>query len=517
MWTRRAFGVASFVFAAALGAAGCLHKPPAPLSPPGHVTLMHTNDLHGHYLPERADWLPGEPAIGGFVRMEQEVRAIRTERGKENTLLLDAGDILTGTPLTAIKEEGAWGTPMLRFMEAIGYDAWAIGNHEFDRGLDNLGVLTAKAPFAALSANLRAKGGKDPLLPSQGYSRIFTVNGVRIGVIGATTDALRGLVSPKDWARMEPLHAVDAVRAEVAALDPQTDVLVALTHLGVDDDRKLAAAVPGIDVIVGGHSHTRLTEAVHQGDTWIVQTGSYGRSLGVFEFDAANDGVTNVHYELRDLLPETAPVDPDPSLVGLADHYRTNIDEVYGEVVARAPAKLGKEYAKESALGRWISDALRVEAHAEIGIYNGGGLRSELVAGDITRRQLFECFPFENPVIKFSMTGEQLVGVVLRNVAADLDGKHGYLSLGGVTYTWHVAPTGAPEVVSIAVGGQPVDLTRVYSVASTSYITEQWEKHLGFAPPDATLAGLNDFEAAVGYARDRGVIDDGVARDVRVE
>ncbi|MSQ01328.1 MAG: bifunctional metallophosphatase/5'-nucleotidase [Myxococcales bacterium] len=504
------------VLALGLLALGCPKKPPEPLSPPGRITIMHTNDLHGHYLPERADWLTGEPEIGGFVRMEQEVRAIRAERGHDNTLLLDGGDILTGTPLTAFKEEGAWGTPMLRFMEAVGYDAWAIGNHEFDRGLDNISLLSSKAPFAVLSANVRAKGGKAPLLPNQGYSRVFTVNGLRVGVVGATTDSLRSLVSPADWARMHAIPASDALRDEVAALDPQTDVIIALTHLGVDADKKLAAGVPGIDLIVGGHSHTRLTQAVKQGDTWIVQAGSYGRSLGVVELDISNDAVVAIHYELRDLVLDTATVEPDPSLVGLADHYRTNIDSLYGEELGKAPGKLDKEYAHESALGRWMSDALRVTTHSDVGVYNGGGLRSEIVAGVVTRRHLFECFPFENAVMTFSLRGDQIVGLVLKNIAADLDGKHGFLPLGGVTWTWR-DKAGAPEIVSLSVGGQPVDLSRTYTAASTSYIVEQGEKHLGFVPSDAVPAGLNDFEAALQYARQAGFSDSGQKRGVRVE
>ncbi|GDX81821.1 multifunctional 2',3'-cyclic-nucleotide 2'-phosphodiesterase/5'-nucleotidase/3'-nucleotidase [Deltaproteobacteria bacterium] len=513
---RRILSGLSFVVAGAVLTVGCPKKAALPLSPPGRLTIMHTNDLHGHYLPERADWLPGNPEIGGFVRMEQEVRAVRQARGRENTLLLDGGDILTGTPLTAIKEEGAWGTPMLRFMEAVGYDAWAVGNHEFDRGLDNLSLLSSKAPFSVLSANLRSKGGTAPLLSNQSFSRVFTVNGLRVGVIGATTDQLRTLVSPADWARMQTLRAADAVRAEVAALDPQTDVLIAVTHLGVDDDKGLAAAVPGLDLIVGGHSHTRLTEAIKQGDTWIVQTGSYGRSLGVVEMDVANDALTSFHYELRDLTPESATVEPDASLQGLAAHYQTNIDGIYGEQLGKAPVKLEKEYAHESALGRWISDALRVTTHSDIGIYNGGGLRSDIQAGVVTRRHLFECFPFENAVFTFGITGEQLVGIVLRNVAADVDGKHGFLSLGGVTWTWRMT-AGAPEIVSLSVGGQPVDLTRRYTAAATSYITEQWQKHLGFEPMDAQLTGANDFEAAVEYAKVRGLVDDGQRRGVRVD
>lgn len=516
MIPRRLAAGASVLLAAALFAAGCPKKVEAPLSPPGHLTVMHTNDLHGHYLPERADWLPGEPEIGGFVRMEQQVRAVRLAKGRANTLLLDGGDILTGTPLTAIKEEGAWGTPMLRFMEALGYDAWAIGNHEFDRGLDNLGLLTSKAPFAALSANLRAKGGRDPLFAEQAFSRVFTVNGLKVGVIGGTTDGLKGLVSPADWGRMHVEPAAEAIRAEVAALDPQTDLLIALTHLGVDADKKLAAAVPGLDLIVGGHSHTRLTEAARQGDTWIVQAGSYGRSLGVVELDVADDRITTFHYELQDLTLDSATVEPDASLQGLADHYRTNIDTLYGETLGKAMVKLDKEYAHESALGRWITDALRVTSHTEIGVYNGGGLRSEIVPGVVTRRHLFECFPFENAVLTFHITGEQLVGIVLKNIAADNDGKHGFLSLGGVSWTWRMA-AGAPEVVSLTVGGQPVDLNRSYSAAATSYIVEQWEKHLGFEPKDAVPIGTNDFEAAVEYAKMAGFNDDGQKRGQRVD
>jgi 2',3'-cyclic-nucleotide 2'-phosphodiesterase (5'-nucleotidase family) len=517
MGARPLIGLTALVAGVSLLAMGCPKSPPAPLSPPGHLVVMHTNDLHGHYLPEPADWLPGSPKIGGFVRIEQEVRAIRGARGAANTLLLDGGDMLTGTPLTAVKEEGAWGTPMLRFMEAVGYDGWVIGNHEFDRGLSNLGVLVSKSPMQVLSANLRRPSAKEePLFPSQSFSRVYTVNGLRVGVIGGTTDQLRGLVSPADWGLMHTMPVADAVRAEVSRLDPQTDLIIALTHIGVDADRKLAAAVPGIDLIVGGHSHTPLKEVVKQGDTLIVQAGSYGRSLGVVELVVENDAIASSKYELRDLTLDTATVAPDASLQGLATTYETSINALYGEVVAKAPTTLDKEYGHESALGRWITDALRVQARVDIGIYNGGGLRSPLRAGPITRRDIFESFPFENAVHLFDITGSQLVGIVLGNIAADAGGKRGFLSLSGVSWTWRTA-NGTPEVVSLNVGSLPVDLGRTYRAAATSYIVDQWAKHLGFEPARTELLGLNDFEVAVAHAREAGVIDNGQLRGVRVE
>ena len=503
-------------FGAAVLLAACPKRVPEPLSPPGRLTVMHTNDLHGHYLPERAEWLPGEPSIGGFARLEQEVRGIRDRVGTDNTLLLDGGDILTGTPLTAMQEEGAKGTPMLRFMEAVGYDGWVVGNHEFDRGLDNLKLLSAKATFAVLSANLRAKDGTTPLLPNQVFSTVFERNGLRVGVIGATTDALKSLVSPADWGRMATLPAIDAVRAEALRLDPATDVLIALTHIGVDDDKRLAAAVPSLDLIVGGHSHTPLKSAIQQGSTYIVQAGSYTRSLGIVELDVANDQLVGFKYELRDLTPETAPVLPSESLTQLADHYRENIDQVYGEVLSRAPSNLQKDYHHESGLMRWITDAIRASADTDIAVYNGGGLRAEIVSGDVTRRHLFECFPFENAIYTFPITGEQLVGLVLGNVAADANESRSFLGISGVKWTWRMA-SGAPEVASLSVGTQPVDLARTYSLAATSYIVDQSEKFLGFRPAEPTLLGVNDFEAAVAYAREKGVYDSGEKRGQRVE
>lgn len=495
---------------------GCPKKPETPLSPPGRLTVMHTNDLHGHYLPERAEWLPGEPSIGGFVRLEQEVRGIRQRVGVENSLLLDGGDILTGTPLTAMEEEGARGTPMLRFMEAVAYDGWVVGNHEFDRGLDNIKLLSSKATFAVLSANLRAKDGTSPLLPNQVFSTVFERNGLRVGVIGATTDRLKSLVSPADWARMVVLPVVDSVRAEATRLDPATDVLIALTHIGVDEDKRLAAAVPTLDLIVGGHSHTPLKAAIKQGNTYIVQAGSYTRSLGIAELDVQDDVIVGFRSELRDLAPETAPVAENESLRQLADHYKENIDQVYGEMLGRAPANLDKNYHHESGLMRWITDAIRSAARTDIALYNGGGLRSEIVAGEVTRRHLFECFPFENAIFTFAITGEQLVGLVLGNIAADANESRSFLGIAGVKYTWRMAGA-APEVVSISVGTQPIDLAKSYSVAATSYIVDQSTKFLGFTPAEPVLLGTNDFEAAVTYAREHGIADNGEKRGVKVE
>jgi 2',3'-cyclic-nucleotide 2'-phosphodiesterase (5'-nucleotidase family) len=491
-------------------------KHPAEVPAALHLTVLHTNDLHGHFLPAPAEWLEGRPAIGGMVRLEQEVRAIREQRGEGSTLLLDGGDQLTGTPLTDIEEDGAIGRPMLRFIELLRYDAWALGNHEFDKGLANLGRYTALSPVPVLSSNVRDESGVAPLLPRQLYSTIVTRAGVRVGLIGATTMGLGGLMNPRDFSTLRLVDVTAAVREEARRLDPLTDLLVLVSHCGVEAEEAIARAVPELDLVVGGHSHTRLYQERLVGNVRVVQAGSYARLLGVVDLVVHGDAISQFHYELRELKPETATVGPAPEMQRLVERYAARIDAMYGEVIAQSDAILQRNYHHESTLGRWITDVLRATTDADVAIYNGGGLRADLAAGPVPRRAIFECFPFRNEVMVFHATGQELLELALRNAQAEHDEKRGFLPLSGLTYTWRVR-TGAPEIVAAAVGGNAVEPGRLYVVATNSYIAEQWEKHLGFQPRELRAFGMSDYDAAVEFAAKNGVHEDRAARAVRVQ
>ena len=331
-----------------------------------------------------------------------------------------------------------------------------------------------------------------------------------------SSQGLGTLMNKADFARIRLAREDEATAAEIARLDPVTDLVVVLSHIGVDNDIALAERVPGIDLIVGGHSHTRLTEARKVNGTWIVQAGSYGRSLGVVDLTVDNDTIASFHYELRDLTPETATVPPDRDLQALVDGYSARIDTVYGEVLTTASTTLTRSYNHESPLGRWVTDALRDGTGADVAFYNGGGLRADLAAGPVTKGSVFNCFPFGNAVMQFEMSGQGLMGVILGNLAADATESRGFLSASGLTWTWHLR-NGAPEVVEARVGGAPLDLTRTYRIVATSYITEQWQKHLGVEPHHLESRGYTDFDAAVAFAAQGPIRDPLPPRAVRLD
>lgn len=480
--------------------AACSHHEPEVQAPPGHLTVLHTNDLHAHYLAEPAEWLPDRAAIGGFVRLDEELRALRSDRGPDSVLTLDSGDLNTGTPLGEIDVGGAKGAAMLQFMSLLHYDAWTLGNHEFDKGLTNLRAYTAQSKLPVLSANVHGADGSDALLPNQLPSTIFTRNGLRVGVIGVTTEGLGTLMSPADFQKVRLEPVADAVRRELTKLDPQTDLVIVLSHIGVDDDIALAEAVPGIDLIVGGHSHTRLLEPKNVKGTWIVQAGCYNRELGIDDLVVKDDAIAEFHYELRDLTPATSPGPARTEVQALADSYEEKVDQVYGEVIGTAGGLFTRDYHHESTEGRWIADVLRDAAHADVGLYNGGGLRADIAPGSVSLRTLYEAFPFGNQVMAFHLRGDELQGLVLRNAAAENDEKRGFLPISGVEYHWRVSQ-GAPELVDVYVGRKPLDLNASYLVAANSYIVEQWQKHLGVEPKDAVGVGVTDYEAAVAWVR----------------
>lgn len=505
--------------ALALLLAACRPPPAAPASAgleDGRFLLAHTNDLHTHFRANPAAWLPGAPDIGGMDAIDAHLGDMRRRVGEDAVLYIDGGDVLTGTPLMEYEEHGAWGGAMVDFLDAAGADAWVLGNHELDRGWDNAAALVAASPMPVLSANVRsADDAQAAGFPGMQRHVVLEANGVKVGVFGLTTPGLGRLASKETMARLDVWPLAPVAAAEVAALEPQVDLVVALTHTGIESDRALALDVPGIDLIVGGHSHTAIRAPEKVGETWIVQAGSYARQLGVLDIRVADGRITQMDGKLLDLLPDQLPGPPSARTRALVDRWSDELDARFATPVGSSTAVLDRSGDAETVLGRWAGDLLRTATGADIGIYNRGGLRADLPAGPLTVGDLYEVFPFRNEVVVFEASGEDLIRMSVRSLHLLEKKQYQPLEFGGLQLTWQ-RRMGAPEVVSLTVGGEPVEPDRTYTIATNSYVAEQWKHHLAFEPRNLRSTGKVVLEVAEAAVRAGPVVPPPDARIVRV-
>lgn len=431
------------------------------------LTVLGTNDLHGH--------LEMLPLLGGYVA---HLRSVREEDGGA-LILLDGGDMFQGT----LESNLAEGAPIVSAYEVIGYDAVTIGNHEFDYGPvgerstpanpneDPRGALRARieeADFPVLSANVLHRAGDAPLGIGELPSVVIERAGVRIGIIGVTTEGTLQTTIAGNVAdlRIAPLAETIAAEAQRLRREERTQLILVASHAGgrcergtepldlshCDDDEEIfevARALPAgsVDAIVAGHTHQYVSHFVN--GVAIIESGSYGRSFGRFDitFDRTSGRITNSRIlPARDLCDE-APPEGDPSTCRRGPYEGVPIEpdaQVASLIAPAIEAASGRrsellgvtfgerfeaERATECALGNLFTD-LMLQGHpgADAAIINGGGLRADLPAGPLNYGALYQAMPFDNRYAVVRMTGAEL-GAILSAVA----GRSGsYFSLGGL-------------------------------------------------------------------------------------
>ena len=490
------------LFFAALACTLSTGGEPASAAPEGlrrTVVILHTNDTHAAYRPTPASWRDDRPLMGGVLALDAAVRAER-ERWRR-VLLVDAGDILTGSPLSEIESAGAKGGALFELMGRIGYDAITLGNHDFDQGAANLEALIAMAPFSVLSANLEHPDGR-PYAPAPG--RVFDLDGVRVGIVGLITEELEHLLPVRILESVRVRPAAEAARAWIASQDPRPDVLVALTHLGIEADEALARAVPELDLIVGGHSHTRLTEARVVGSTRIVQAGSRMKNLGRVRLEVEDGRVVSADAGLIELF--AAGVRERPELAAEVHAFEQRIDAVYGEVLGEL-VRPWRRKGNSSNVGIWLAEALADGTGSDFGLMNNGGIRADLPAGPITRLDVYRVLPFHNYVTTFRLRGDQLLALLQEQARRTAARDRGRLQIGYLTARW--ARRGDDIVlVEATCRGQAIDPDRVYQGASADFVVvSQADHYLGCEPTDVHVLEPTLAEFVEARIRELGRID----------
>jgi 2',3'-cyclic-nucleotide 2'-phosphodiesterase (5'-nucleotidase family) len=439
------------------------------------LTLLHTNDMHGRvYYPNEAR---------GLVRIGTLIRQIRAEM--PNVLLLDAGDIIHGTP----EMKAFRGLPILAAMNALAYDAATVGNHEFDFGQDVLAGAIANARFPLLSANVRAKttgrtwGGLRP-------SALLERGGVRVGVFGLTTPATVSIQWPKTLEGIAFTDPTEAAAEQVRYLREreQADVIVCLSHLGYEPDRKLAADVAGIDVILGGHSHTRLAEQVWVNGTLIMQTGAHSVALGRADLIVRKKRGEPGHIALingqegrwwgRNGVP--APLDkpyPNAPLIPiervaeepasrsayrrLADPLHDHLSERLTTVIEPLPTKNITQ--EETVFGNLVAEAVRAQGKTDIGIAAGSQIGPQGVpAGPLFTRTLYDLMASytRQHLVRVEASGERLAEMVNESRA-------------GGKFALHFSGLRRTEA-GIFVGDKSLEAARRYTLTGAAHLIQDY-------------------------------------------
>lgn len=431
------------------------------------LTILHTSEHHGTVQPIEEGPYKG---LGGVPRRAALIEKIRKEA--KNVLLVDSGDLVIGTAMSSVFR----GAPDIAAMSLMRYDAQALGNHDFDFGLDHLRELKKSARFPFLCTNMKPKrsGICEP------YA-IKNVGGLRIGIIGL----LGGKTFPDFFEasvvkELDAREPVGAARAAVAALKGRVDLIVAVTHEETEEDLALLESVDGINVIVGGHTpgfdgfiarggkDPIRGRAATTGPVF-VKSHQQARTLGRLDLtvDRGIRSAEAVNIPIDASLPE------EPKVAALVADYARRLEGETNRVMGRTQVDLEGESeavrTRETNFGDLLADMMLKQTGAEVAFVNGGAIRGTIPAGPVTFKQVMRTLPYNDSLVTVRLTGAEL-RKALENSVSRMPETGRFLQVAGLSFVFDAAAPPGARVKQIHVGGAPLNSERDYTVAVNSFV-----------------------------------------------
>ncbi|MBW3516738.1 MULTISPECIES: bifunctional UDP-sugar hydrolase/5'-nucleotidase UshA [Shewanella] len=505
-------------------------------------TVLHTNDNHGRFW-ENSD---GEYGLAAQKTLVDQIRAEVSKNGSQ-TLLLSGGDINTGVPESDLQDA----IPDFTGMNKIGYDAMAVGNHEFDNPLSVLDMQRRLAEFPMLAANIYRKNAEGK--PGERYFdayKVFDINGLKVAVIGLTTEDTAKIGNPEyisDLTFTDPKVEVAKVIKEIKDAKA-ADIIFATTHMGHYADGKNGSNAPGdvamaralkegdLQVVIGGHSQNpvcmepgtdnKAYAAFKPGDacapdkqngTWIMQAHEWGKYVGRADFEYFNGELHLASYKLvpvnmrklDDAGKKTADlagtkIEPDSELKELLSYYQEKGQAKLDEVIATTDALLDGERAnvrnKQTNLGRMLAMAQSAKVTADFGVMNSGGVRASIQPGNISYRDVLTVQPFGNMVTLNEMTGTE-VAAYLGAVGSLQVGSGGYAQITGVKMTIDCVA----KTANISdIGGKDFSPTATYKFTVPSFNAAGGDGYPKLTSPIQT--GFVDADLLYSFLKEKQVI-----------
>lgn len=447
--------------AGAAALAGTLLLPAAGMAQNGKLTFLHVNDIY-EIAPVKGQ--------GGFAPL---MTLLRHERQRNaNAVTTVGGDFLSPSLLSGTTQ----GAQMIALFNAVGVDAVTFGNHEFDFGNDVLKARVAESKFPWIGTNVLGTDGK----PYAGSVATWTktVGDVKVGFLGVITPETAHLSSAGPDIRFADVKETATAAVKQLKADG-AHVVVALTHLTIEDDRELASKVKGIDLILGGHDHDPIS--FHEGSTLILKAGHDGHYLGVVDLAVStkttDKGPATTVTPTEWKFATTAGVAPDAEVAALVKTYTDQLDTSMAAAIGTTETELDSRKdivrTQEASMGNLIADALRDGLKADVAITNGGGIRADALhpAGSkITRKDIFAELPFGNVGVLTELKGIDLRSALEHGVSKVEEKAGRFPQVSGLTFTYDPKLPSGTRVTDVKVGGKPLDPDATYKVATNDYM-----------------------------------------------
>lgn len=462
------------------------------------ITILHTNDSHSRVFEDKYAGM-------GFAKLSTLIK--QHEEENKNTLVLDAGDTFHGQTIATLEK----GESIVEIMNAVGYEAMAAGNHDFNYGYERLLELAEMTDFPVISANVIYEDTGELVLPPY---VVKEVDGVKLGIFGLSTPETHFKTHPKNVEGLKFTDPVEAAKKMVKVLkeEEQVDAVIALTHLGTDESStdtsiKVAENAPGIDLIVDGHSHT--TDNVGISGTLIVSAGEYLKNLGVVELVFEDQKLVSKEGHLI-TKEEAAEIEADPEVEAVIQKIQESQKTILSEVVGKTAVELNgeREYVRtgETNLGNLITDAMIDMTGADVAITNGGGIRASIDKGEITKEEIITVLPFGNYIVTKEVTGAAIKEALENGVSAYPETKGAFPHVAGMTYKIDPNKPAGDRVHSIMIDGEPIDMDKTYVLATNDFMAAGGDEYTMFI--DASL--LNEYpaldEAVITYIKKQGTV-----------
>ena len=462
------------------------------------LTILHTNDHHGRF------WKNGDGEYGMAARktlIDRIRREVALSGG--HSLLLDGGDVNTGVPESDLQDA----VPDFKGMGLLGYDAMAVGNHEFDKPLATLKAQRAMIKFPMLAANIY-ENGKRMFEP---YT-VFNIDGLRVGVMGLTTEDTSKMVSPENIKTVEFRNVIDEARKVVPELRAKSDIVIAATHMGhyqngdhgtnAPGDVSMARAVNGIDLVVGGHTQNpacmkaeNVVDRAYvpgtdckpdrQNGAWIVQAHEWGKYVGRADFEYRNGEFKLIKYTLIPVnlmksvkgadgktskVPYTEQIAEDKDMLALLKPYQDFGQEKLLVEIGSVDGKLDGDRAvvrsKPASMAVLIGLAMMDKTRADFAVVNGGGVRDSFGPGKLTYKDVLKVQPFGNTISTVDLSGKEVMDF-LDAMAKMSVGSGAFAQFAGIRL---VITNGT--VTSATINGAPLDNAKTYRMAINKFSAE---------------------------------------------